>query len=372
MGWNKGTTLPFPERRRGATGAIMLRTGRAALLAVTLSAAAVVLLVPGISALHAQLLLMAGVVACAFGFGLAPGLAAATLGFSLLLWRSFRLVPGEVAGSAWAPVLDAILWFAVAKLVAALIAVSRHRSEQEASARRAAESEARRREIREEELSHRFNNDMQMLAGLLRSEAALDQHAADALRRAAGRVQIVGRVHRRLLGDGAGTVVDSREFLGELVSDMQAVIDPRRPIALRLEAESHALPARTASDVGLAVNELVTNALKYAFPGNREGAVRVGLSMDREGFLVLSVADNGVGMGRADPQRQGGLGMRLLRALATQLGGRLDIRSGDVGGTVSEIRFPAAGESRPPATPLAHTAEEPEVAPQARIARPGA
>jgi two-component sensor histidine kinase len=313
-------------------------------------------LVPALAPLHAQLALMIAVVACSVAFGLAAGLASATLGFALLLWRSFRSVGGAPSLSLEA-IVDAVLWFAVAKMLAALIAVLRARLQEAAAARAAAEAEARRFSLREEELSHRFNNDMQMLVGLLRSEAAVEPLAALPLQRAAGRLQVVGRVHRRLLGSGGTTEVNIRDFLGELVADMRAAMDQARPIAITLDAEPHLVPARTASDVGLAANELVTNALKYAFPGDREGVVRISFAQGEDGMFLLSVSDNGVGMGRGSGGRQGGLGMRLLRALAAQLGGRLELRSGEVGGTVSLLRFPRA-------SPTGRTRDLPVAAPQ--------
>lgn len=301
------------------------------------------LVAPWLAMPHAQLILLLVVVACALLAGLAVGLAAATLGFALLLWHGFRLVSPAVADAAWGVVLDAILWFAVAKLLAALLALMRARLGEAARARAAAEAEALRFSLREEELAHRFNNDMQMLVGLLRSEAAQEPLAAASLQRAAGRLQIVGRVHRRLLGGHAAPLVSVRDFLAELAADMQAAMDPTRPVAIVVEAEPQELPARMVSDIGLAANELVTNALKYAFPDAREGIIRIAFARDADDLLVLTVADNGVGMARGG-SRQGGLGMRLLRALAAQLGGRLEVRSGEVGGTVSQLRFPASGE----------------------------
>jgi two-component sensor histidine kinase len=331
-------------RATPATKPSWSRLGAAAAVAVL--AAGIILLAPQLALAHAQLILLLVVVACALLAGLAVGLAAATLGFALLLWHAFRTVPPAGASAAWLIAFDAILWFAVAKLLAALVAVMGGKLREAARAREAAEAEALRFSLREEELAHRFNNDMQMLVGLLRSEAAQEPLAAASLQRAAGRLQIVGRVHRRLLGGHAAPLVNARDFLAELVADMQAALDPSRPVAIVTDAEPLELPPRIVSDIGLAANELVTNALKYAFPDGREGIIRIAFAREGEDVLVLTVSDNGVGIGRGGGDRQGGLGMRLLRALAAQLGGRLEVRSGEVGGTVSELRFPASAELR--------------------------
>jgi two-component sensor histidine kinase len=109
------------------------------------------------------------------------------------------------------------------------------------------------------------------------------------------------------------------------------------------------------------VNELVTNALKHAFPTDREGLIRVTFHRDDAAYELV-VADNGVGpAGDAWAARAeaGGMGTRLLRALAAQLGGRLDVMGGEVGGTSCRLRFPVAlHHPLPGALPLA--AEQPQ------------
>ena len=102
------------------------------------------------------------------------------------------------------------------------------------------------------------------------------------------------------------------------------------------------------------LNELVTNALKYAFPDNGAGTVRVRFRRDGNDYL-LSVSDNGVGMASDDapaarerPRRLGtGLGTRLLQGLAAQLRGTLSRSPGEDGsGTLAVLRFPVAEPGR--------------------------
>jgi two-component sensor histidine kinase len=116
-----------------------------------------------------------------------------------------------------------------------------------------------------------------------------------------------------------------------------------------VEAESHVVYNERAVQLGLVLNETVTNALKYAFPDDRAGTVHV--RFFREGAdLVLVVADNGVGLpadGDTDGRRSDalprstGLGTRLLQALAAQLRGSFARGPGPDGvGTVAALRFP--------------------------------
>lgn len=351
----------------------------AGVAAVTLAPLAAGLLpTPGLATSHLQLALLAAVLAAALLSGLAAGFAVAALGFALLLWRAVE-PPGAGGGqSGWTldaeATVNAFLWFAFAKLAAALVAALRNRVARLSEARGRAEAEARRRELLLVEMSHRVMNDIQMLVGVLHAEAAqaADPGATDALRAAAGRVRVLGRVHERLSAqrgtgptEAAGVAAaDSRPFIEGLVADLRAGVDGLRPVSLAVSAESHQLPLAALGNLGLVVNELVTNALKHAFPGGREGVVRVAFRCEG-GTCELAVADNGVGVAAAGgagarparapsaepPGAGGGQGGRLLRALAAQLGGRLEVAAGEVGGTLCRLRFPtpsvAAFEASP-------------------------
>ncbi|HOX17331.1 MAG TPA: sensor histidine kinase, partial [Spirochaetales bacterium] len=87
---------------------------------------------------------------------------------------------------------------------------------------------------------------------------------------------------------------------------------------------------------GLVVNELVTNALKHAFPSGRQGSIRVGIRRERDGVLELEVADDGVGMSGASG-REGGIGRHLVASLVAQLGGVETVSSN--GGVTVRVRF---------------------------------
>jgi two-component sensor histidine kinase len=92
------------------------------------------------------------------------------------------------------------------------------------------------------------------------------------------------------------------------------------------------------------VNELLTNAFKYAFPAGRRGEVTVRLSAEG-GYYRLCVADDGVGLGAAAGATGATLGLQLVQSLVSQLGGEMSIERQD--GTCIAIRFPARGRVRP-------------------------
>jgi len=299
---------------------------------------------PGaLSPIHLHLVLLASVVLAALLLGLAAGLAYAALGFAAMLWWAFQTDASGFLALSPGSVLDAFLWFALAKLIVVLVALPQAVIARLLEAGRQAGLESARKELLFSEMSHRVSNDISSVVGLLHMQAGMDPEAATALNAAADRVLMLGRVHARLSRSGApDAVIDSRLFLEGLLADLRASLNGVRPVSLVVEAEAHSLPLARAGDIGLVVNELVTNALKHAFPEGREGVVRV--TFRRVGNLFhLSVADDGIGLspGRQMPPGEGlGLGSRILRALAAQLGGRLDMESGKVAGSVCLLQFP--------------------------------
>ena len=97
--------------------------------------------------------------------------------------------------------------------------------------------------------------------------------------------------------------------------------------------------------VGLIINELLTNTLKYAFPDQRAGRVRVTFEREPQAYC-LRVSDDGVGM-VAGTETASGLGQRLVRAMASQLRGSLEIGPGpNASGTCATVRFPPDGAER--------------------------
>ena len=346
-----GSSHPWPIALRLALG-----------IALALTSGAIVAAVPALGAAELQAVLLAAVVVAALGLGLGAGLAAAAAGFAWMLW------PAAAEGTlGTATLLRGLLWFALAKGIAAAIALPRGDLRRLARRLRGTEVVATERALLLEEMSHRIRNDMQRLVGLLQAEAVTNPTASGALLQAAGRIQVLGRVHRRLARRAGTDALDSQAFLEGLVDDLRAALLPETGIALTVKAEAHALPVVVASDLGLVLNELVTNALKYAFPSSRAGVVRV-CFVREGGSYRLVVVDNGVGPGQARLAAvEGGSGMRLVRALASQLGGRVYLRAGEVGGTLCSLSFPVAGPGR--AMPVVE-APEPAAQPKRRSAAP--
>jgi two-component sensor histidine kinase len=151
-----------------------------------------------------------------------------------------------------------------------------------------------------------------------------------ALERVSHRISALGQLYSKLSKANTVEAVDAATYLDELCRDLIASVHKEggTSIVLKTDIESELLPTDRAITIGLMVNELVTNAVKYAFPGDTKGTVLVTLKR-APGELRLTVADNGQGV---DPRRaDSGLGGRLVEGFAQQLGGQLKRESGNTG-----------------------------------------
>ena len=191
-----------------------------------------------------------------------------------------------------------------------------------------------------DDINHRIKNHLQSVAGMLdlaSRRSSTVEEARTALRTGTSRLVVLARVYDRLHMGAGVAAIDARDFLTSLISDLQTTLADDRDITLRVEAAAVDLSSSQAVNIGLIVNELVTNALKHGYPDSQEGEIRIRLSKAAEA-LELEVADDGVGLG-ADV-RPGSSGQRLVRALAAQLGGAADWQVD--GGTKVRVKIPLA------------------------------
>lgn len=282
------------------------------------------------------------VVGCTVGFGQTVGFFTAALSALLCV---FFFEPGDSLRIKDAADLVQIELYAV---LAGLTVFGLHRLRKMMDAvyeanRLLAESE-RQKQVLLSELAHRVANNFATIAALIqqRSVGVADPQAKSALAEATEQVRVMARIHNRLKAGNENIVLDSRRFMQELCDDVRVSLASNRPISIACTAASFPLSAIEAVPIGLLVNELVTNAVKYAFPNGRKGSIRVLLEQTGNG-LRLSVIDDGVGMQSAV---QGtGLGHRLSRALAQQLGSRLEVESSGNGTAVSLLFTPSAARA---------------------------
>lgn len=177
------------------------------------------------------------------------------------------------------------------------------------------------------EMSHRVKNSLGVVAGLLRLQArdAQSDEVRHALEDAGARIATVAEVHDHLWrGIHQLGMVELADFLRELVAKLQEEAPGH---VLACQADPKVISADQAIPIGLVVNELVTNAVKHAYP-HGTGPVRVTLAVNPEG-LRLSVRDDGIGLppGFDVSMRQRSLGLKIIASLIRQLDGRLSTAS---------------------------------------------
>jgi chemotaxis protein methyltransferase CheR len=195
------------------------------------------------------------------------------------------------------------------------------------------------------ELTHRVKNSLQLIASMVWIEARNHKSGEGkaALERVSHRITALGQLYSQLSKADTVEAVDAATYLDELCRDLIASVHKEggASIVLKTDIESELLPTGRAIAIGLIVNELVTNAVKYAFPGEAKGTVVVTLKRAAE-ELRLTVADDGQGL---DPRRaDSGLGGRLVDGFAQQLGGQVE-RKSDSQGTAVHLILPSRERS---------------------------
>lgn len=173
------------------------------------------------------------------------------------------------------------------------------------------------------EADHRIKNHLHLVAGFARG-LARQVGTADSvsIHAVAVRIEEIANLHDLLQLSPDGDLVDLGALLHRVRQSLDAVVsvEPRR-IELVLDAGSIMTPAEFARPVVMSLSELVMNALRHAFPDGRRGTIRISAA-EVEGSLCMVVADDGVGL---PPESAGGagFGMKLVHAMARQIGGTL-------------------------------------------------
>lgn len=201
-----------------------------------------------------------------------------------------------------------------------------------------AEELAQSRALLLKEVNHRVANSLQLIASLtrLQERSVADPAARDALAAMRSRVAAIAQVHRRLYTSEDVRTVALHDYLAGLLQELERSVTGH---GIELSAEPLTVPTDRAVSLGVIVTELVTNAMKYAYPGGAGGPIRVRLQASAEGGL-LAVQDDGVGHGTATASGTG-LGRRIVEAMAASVGGGVELASGPRGTSVT-VRFALA------------------------------
>jgi len=199
------------------------------------------------------------------------------------------------------------------------------------------------REVLLQEVHHRVKNNLSVITSLMEMQARLlsDSGGRNALEDCQGRVHAIALIHEKLYQSRNYADVPFAEYIRGLANDVfQATGVSQATVSLTMGVDDVAISVDKAIPCGLILNELITNALKHAFPSGREGMIRVELTKMENKRLRLCVTDDGIGLPSEFMRETKSLGLRLVRTLAGQLEATLSVGSTSDGGARFELTFP--------------------------------
>jgi PAS domain S-box-containing protein len=198
------------------------------------------------------------------------------------------------------------------------------------------------KEILLREVHHRVKNNLQTISSLLdlQAESIKDSAALEAFRSSQSRIRSMALIHERLYKSENLSRIKAQEYIKNLIDYLEATYDSQAGnIKLKTNVQNILLNLDTAIPCGLIINELVSNSMKYAFPGEQAGTIEVSLLVSSADSISLSVKDDGIGI-PADLtiENSPSLGLQLVYLLAKQINGTLITEREN--GTRVELVFP--------------------------------
>ncbi|HDP79779.1 MAG TPA: PAS domain S-box protein [Spirochaetes bacterium] len=191
------------------------------------------------------------------------------------------------------------------------------------------------------EIHHRVKNNFQVIISLLRLQLKnIHDPALEAqFNEAAGRIRTMGIVHEILYGSDNLAVIDFNTYIKRITGHIYGTLSlGNRRVALDISAEHINVGIDQAIPCGLLINEIVTNALKHAFPDSFHGDARISVGLSgKDGYITLTVSDNGIGIPETTfEEKNDSLGMSLIPLFVAQLGGVMEVeRSKGTGYTIT-------------------------------------
>ena len=186
----------------------------------------------------------------------------------------------------------------------------------------------REKEVLLKEIHHRVKNNLQVVSSLLRLQSASHRDSAvqAALQEAQERIQAIALIHQKLKHAPDPTRLDLATYVQGLAERLvRSYASAPTLVDLQIRVDPIRLGPDEAVPLGLVLNELVSNALQHAFPPGQGGSLEIDLEGLPGGHALLRVADSGIGLPDGTDLDHGGLGFQLVRALADQLNGTLEL-----------------------------------------------
>nr|WP_285897981.1 histidine kinase dimerization/phosphoacceptor domain -containing protein [Antarcticibacterium sp. W02-3] len=197
----------------------------------------------------------------------------------------------------------------------------------------------REKEFLLKEIHHRVKNNLEIVSSLLALQTAQtsDPTVAHAMKESQNRVFSMSMIHRRLYQKEHLSSIEMKEYLKDLGDHILESFGEKDRIRIMYSMADLHLDVDTAVPIGLIVNELFTNSLKYAFPHSKNGEIYIRLSRETTGVLNLWVKDDGIGLKPQEVAKGTGFGKKLIKLLTRQLDGSMEITTN--AGTQYLFRF---------------------------------
>ena len=180
------------------------------------------------------------------------------------------------------------------------------------------------------EIHHRVKNNLQMIISLLNAQSEFLEHpsALTAIKESRERMQAVALIHQKLYQPVHGTLINMRDYIREMVDYLGNSFANVKRVNFKLDVEDVSLDVSQAVPLGLILNEAITNAIKYAFPGDQRGTVYILFWHAGKEDLVLEIKDDGKGFPENfDFSNNNSLGLQLIQLFSEQLEGSLKFKS---------------------------------------------
>ena len=190
------------------------------------------------------------------------------------------------------------------------------------------------------EIHHRVKNNLMIISSLLnlQSRYIKDKESQEIFKESQNRAQSMALIHQRLYQSTDLKNIDFKEYITTLANDLyRTYVDDTSRVSLTLNIDECRIDINTAIPLGLILNELITNSMKHAFPGNEKGTINIDFKKNDDKYILI-VSDDGVGFPEdLDYQKTDSLGLQLVNNLTDQISGELELDT--TRGTTFKITF---------------------------------
>lgn len=179
------------------------------------------------------------------------------------------------------------------------------------------------------ELNHRVKNNMAIIISLLNMQKNRTDNpeTLEALQDVHDRVMSMALVHQKMYQNKNISMVELAPYITELIAEIRNSIDIKKNITFRTEIEPIQLDLSTTIPLGLILNELITNAIKHAFPNKENPEIFISLKQVDDNHFEVLVLDNGIGSTAPNLSKRNGLGMKLIESLTEQINGKCQFKT---------------------------------------------